>query len=340
MAEHDQSYKRLFSHPKMVEDLLRGFVREEWVNQLDFSTLETVKDSFMTDNLKARHDDIIWRVRWGPKWLYIFLLLEFQSTIDPFMAVRLMVYIGLLYQHLIDTQKLKQKDKLPPVLPIVIYNGSDKWDAKRNLSQLIEKVPGGLDKYQPKLRYFLLDESTFSEAKLAPLLKNLVAALIRLENTRNLENEQAVAQAIQTVLDSLVQWLKDPEFERLRRDMVTWLLRVLLPHNVPNIPIPQMVELQEMNSMLYETIQNWYKEAEVRGRAQGEEFGRQQGEALGIQRGRLQGQAEILLLQLETKFGPLEPDVKVYLNHLDSKALLTCSQRLLTAQTLSDVIGQ
>jgi predicted transposase/invertase (TIGR01784 family) len=340
MAEHDQSYKRLFSHPKMVEDLLRGFVREEWVNQLDFSTLETVKDSFMTDNLKARHDDIIWRVRWGPKWLYIFLLLEFQSTIDPFMAVRLMVYIGLLYQHLIDTQKLKQKDKLPPVLPIVIYNGSDKWDAKRNLSQLIEKVPGGLDKYQPKLRYFLLDESTFSEAKLAPLLKNLVAALIRLENTRNLENEQAVAKAIQTVLDSLVQWLKDPEFERLRRDMVTWLLRVLLPHNVPNIPIPQMVELQEMNSMLYETIQNWYKEAEVRGRAQGEEFGRQQGEALGIQRGRLQGQAEILLLQLETKFGPLEPDVKVYLNHLDSKALLTCSQRLLTAQTLSDVIGQ
>jgi ribosomal protein L17 len=225
---------------------------------MDFSTLETVKDSFMTDNLKARHDDIIWRVRWGPKWLYIFLLLEFQSTIDPFMAVRLMVYIGLLYQHLIDTQKLKAKDKLPPVLPIVIYNGSEKWDAKKNLSQLIEKVPGGLDKYQPKLRYFLLDESTFNDEKLAPLLKNLVAALIRLENTRSLENEQAVAKAIQTVLDSLVEWLKDPEFERLRRDIVTWLLRVLLPHNVPNIPIPQVIELQEMNSMLYETIQNWY----------------------------------------------------------------------------------
>jgi ribosomal protein L17 len=324
MAEHDQSYKRLFSHPKMVEDLLRGFVREEWVKQLDFSTLETVKDSFMTDNLKARHDDIIWRVRWGPKWLYIFLLLEFQSTIDPFMAVRLMVYIGLLYQHLIDTQKLKEKDKLPPVLPIVIYNGSDKWDAKKNLSQLIEKVPGGLDKYQPKLRYFLLDESTFSDAKLAPLLKNLVAALIRLENTRTLENEQAVAKAIQTVLDSLVEWLKDPEFERLRRDIVTWLLRVLLPHNVPNIPIPQVIELQEMNSMLYETIQNWYKEAEVRGQSLG----------------RQQGQAEILLLQLETKFGPLEPDVQVYINHLDSQALLTCSQRLLTAKTLTDVIGQ
>ena len=40
MADHDHSYKHLFSHRRMVEDLLRGFVREEWVNHLDFSTLE------------------------------------------------------------------------------------------------------------------------------------------------------------------------------------------------------------------------------------------------------------------------------------------------------------
>jgi len=49
----------------MVEYLLRGFVHEEWVNQLDFSTLEVFKDSFVSDDLRDRHDDIIWRVRWG-----------------------------------------------------------------------------------------------------------------------------------------------------------------------------------------------------------------------------------------------------------------------------------
>jgi hypothetical protein len=31
----------------------------------------------------------------------VYLLLEFQSTVDPFMAVRIMVYLGLLYQDLI-----------------------------------------------------------------------------------------------------------------------------------------------------------------------------------------------------------------------------------------------
>ena len=184
-VKHDQSYKRLFSHPKMVEDLLRGFVHEDWVNQLDFTTLEVFKDSFVSDDLRDRHDDIIWRVRWGEKWLYVYLLLEFQSSVDNFMAVRIMVYIGLLYQYLIDSQKLKKKDKLPPVLPVVIYNGNKAWNAAQEISELIEEVPGGLEKYSPHLRYFLIDEAKFADADLAPL-HNLVAAIIRLEPVQNL----------------------------------------------------------------------------------------------------------------------------------------------------------
>ena len=39
-ARHDHGYKRLFSHPEMVADLLRGFVHEDWIRELDFSTLE------------------------------------------------------------------------------------------------------------------------------------------------------------------------------------------------------------------------------------------------------------------------------------------------------------
>jgi hypothetical protein len=42
MAEHDNSYKHLFSHVSMVEDLLKGFVKEAWVEELDFATLENM----------------------------------------------------------------------------------------------------------------------------------------------------------------------------------------------------------------------------------------------------------------------------------------------------------
>ena len=60
---HDASYKLLFSHAEMVEDLLRGFVPHSWVQALDFSTLEKVNASYVTDDLRDRHDDVVWRVR-------------------------------------------------------------------------------------------------------------------------------------------------------------------------------------------------------------------------------------------------------------------------------------
>jgi hypothetical protein len=104
----------------------------------------------------------------------------------------------------------------------------------------------------------------------------------------------------------------------LRRDIITWLLRVLLPKNVPNIPIPEVVELQEMNSMLYETIQNWYKEAEDRGK--------------------VEGKAEFFLNLLEMRFGTIPASVKTAVNHLDSDTLMNCSQRLFTAKTWQEVI--
>ena len=37
---HDPAYKRLFSQPRMVQDLMRGFVAPDWSDALDFSTLK------------------------------------------------------------------------------------------------------------------------------------------------------------------------------------------------------------------------------------------------------------------------------------------------------------
>ena len=46
---NDRGYKLLFSHPKMVEDLIKSFVREEFIDKIDYSTLKPVKSSFDQD---------------------------------------------------------------------------------------------------------------------------------------------------------------------------------------------------------------------------------------------------------------------------------------------------
>src|SRR5262245_15011483 len=142
MADHDHSYKLLFSHSTMVADLLRDFVHEDWVHELNFSTLEPVKTTFVTQELAERESDIIWRVRWcNERWLYVYILLEFQSTVDPWMALRMMVYTGLLWQSLIRQGELGPSGLLPPVLPLVLYNGDRPWKAALEVGDLIEPVP-------------------------------------------------------------------------------------------------------------------------------------------------------------------------------------------------------
>ncbi len=202
-ADHDHAYKLLFSEPEIIIDLLQGFVHEDWVKELDFNTLEKVSGSYVTDDLRSREDDVIWRVKYQQSWIYVYLLIEFQSTIDKYMAVRLMTYMGLLYQDLIKSKQLTGDKCLPPIFPVVLYNGTKRWNAATELKDLIVKLPGGLANYMPSLKYLVLDEGSYNLEQLTPL-KNLVAAIFRLENSSSRED-------VTEVISNLIEWLSTPE---------------------------------------------------------------------------------------------------------------------------------
>ena len=93
---HDETYKKLFAFPRMVEDLLRGFVAGPQADDIDFSTLEKLSAEYVSDELLKRHGDAVWRVRLRERWLYLLVLLEFQSRDEPRMALRILTYTGLL----------------------------------------------------------------------------------------------------------------------------------------------------------------------------------------------------------------------------------------------------
>ena len=97
---HDEHYKRLFGFPRLVEDLLRGFVRDDWIDDVDFSTLDKLPAEYVGDGGRIRRGDAVWRVRQRDDWLHVLILLEFQSTDDPDMALRIMEYTALLFREL------------------------------------------------------------------------------------------------------------------------------------------------------------------------------------------------------------------------------------------------
>lgn len=284
--DHDRSYKLLVSHREMMADLLQGFVTAEWVRLVDLATLERVQSSHVSDDLRDREDDIIWRVQWQGGWLYIYLLVEFQSTVYRYMAVRLITYVGLLYEGLIRSQQLMPRGLLPPVVPIVLYNGRDLWTAAQDIAALVAEAPGGLAVYRPRLPYVLIDAGRYTESELAPL-RNLVGALFRLENSRTPAD-------VQRVLAVLVAWLRDPAQESLRRAFTVWLKRVLLPARLPAVAIPEVQDLAEVQSMLAERVLEWTQQWKEEGLREGRREGLQQG---------LAAERALLLRQARRRFG-------------------------------------
>jgi predicted transposase YdaD len=320
--EHDNSYKLLFSHARMVEDLLRGFIQEPWVQEVDFTTLERVSESHVSDDLHDREDDLIWRVRWGADWLYIYLLLEFQSTVDRYMAVRLQVYVGLLYQALIRAQQLPPAGRLPPVVPVVLYNGQRRWTAPLEMGALVAEAPG-LEAYRHRFPYALLDVERYAEHELAAL-PNLAAALFRLENSRAPED-------VRRVLGAVIEVLQRPEHDSLRRAFTVWIKRVLLPARLPDVSLPEVQDLVEVQTMLAERVIEWTQQWKAEGLQQGRQEGLQQGRA----------EERTLLLRLaRIRFGEACAEALAPLLEArdDPEELASVGEWLVTAATSEDFL--
>ena len=90
------------------------------------------------------------------------------------MPLRVMVYIGLLYLELYETKQFTKDPKtgypqLPPILPLVLYNGKTRWNKALDVSDLIIKSPLGLEPFCPSMRYLLIDEGRYKKS-LQPIM--------------------------------------------------------------------------------------------------------------------------------------------------------------------------
>ena len=117
----DDACKRPFSRPCMVRDLLRSFAARDWSGALGLASLTPLPASYVNRDLRQRHGDLVWRVRFGGEgWLYLLLFLEFQSDVDPSMAVRMPTYSGL--SEVGRRGRAARARRAAPVLPVVIYD--------------------------------------------------------------------------------------------------------------------------------------------------------------------------------------------------------------------------
>ena len=315
--KNDASYHLLFSHPEMLEDLVRHFVEEEWVHDLDFKTLKRVNAKFHTDSLKRREGDVIYRVQTLTGHpVYLYLMLEFQSQPDPWMALRINTYISLLWQHLVKEKQLTPNGRLPPVIGLVLYNGDTSWCAPTQLSDLIDLAKDSpLQSYMPRMLYYLIEERKYLDGK----EDAITGYVFKLENCRS-------SKQLLGIIDEITAFLEQPKWRKIRRDFLIWLQQVCLPSKGLKLEPIQTENLSEVKSMLKTRIAQWEKELLEKGIKQGREE--------GIEKGKM----SVLERQLVLKFGSLPDWAKKKFENASADQLEKWALKIFDAKSIQELL--
>ena len=239
----------------------------------------------------------------------------------------MMQYVAALYDHLVRSKVIDLSDGLPPVLPIVIYNGDARWNHSPEVFDLIQPHPAVLTEFQPKLKFWLLDEGRFS-AEYLEGRQRVMAAIFRMEHAHDTEE---VKRAIRYLGQAVAQ---SPFKQTIDKAVIHWML-YRLNRKLPDLPMPVVDELLKGTEML-ETNLDRIKANAI---AEGVLLGKLEGRLEGKLEGKLEGESTLLERQLMKRFGAISDNTRIRLKAATADQLESWAERILDAQTLAEVFS-
>lgn len=323
---NDPIYKRLFSFRRMVADLLRAVGHSGWISEVDFGTLEKLPAEYVGERRQQRRGDTVWRVRFRSAWLYLLLLLEFQSEKDARMPLRNLEYTALLYGELDRAGELGPAGRWPPVLPLVLYNGETPWADTLEMRDLFAPVPEALAPYQPSQRSLVVDERRVVADDLPR--GNLMRGVVGFEQSRTLDELARTAR----VLDGWLRYPDDADLALAFRDWMEAAAGRMEPDGRVNLG----ATLKEATMTLAERMAEWPRQWHREGVAEGLAEGRRE----GIAQGHREGQRTLLRHLAAKRFGDAVGDRLAALlgDTGDSDRLAAISDLIVTADAGEDLI--
>ncbi len=193
---HDALFRRVFSEPAQAAALLRETLPPAVRDRFAWNTLRRLPDTFVDERLRRTESDLLFEVdRPGgepPARLYV--LIEHQSSPDPFMALRLLRYCTSILEAAV--REAPERKRLPPVLPVVFHQGRRPWPYRASLDGLLGESARELP-WGPRLDFLLLDQgaggpSAVAGSPLGRLAQYLMLAVSGPESERSAALERAV----------------------------------------------------------------------------------------------------------------------------------------------------
>ncbi|MBP7304407.1 MAG: Rpn family recombination-promoting nuclease/putative transposase [Fervidobacterium sp.] len=310
---HDAFFKLMFGDIEVAQDFLQNYLPTEIAKAVDLKHLTKENNSYIDEQFKESFTDMLYKTKINGKDGYIYFLFEHKSYQDPLVILQLLKYIVRIWEEKYD----RKTNRLPIVIPMVIYHGENKWNVQTKLMNLIkgiDELPEETKKYIPSYEYEVYDLSPSAQMGIVGMA--LTKAVLEVMRAVVITDMGKFREWMRKIFEEIRDFPEE-KFERFVDASIRYILSVREDASIEVIE----TEAREILSGRSEAIMS------VAEKLRNE--------------GRLEGKIEFVLKNLSKKFGEdLTDKLKEKIQKADEKTIDYIGENLLdiTLEQLKEVL--
>ena len=226
----DNSYKELFDNPEVFIQFIKHFSNVPILNDIKAEDMEDYTNRFIPLFLEEKDADSIKVVKIKED-IFVITMIEHQSEVCYNMSCRMLWYMVLIWNEWIKQKEKEEKGitirkdfKLPPILPIVYYTGTDTWSAEVNFSNSVY-LSNEFSKYIPNFSYELvpLNKYTIEDLMKYEDILSFIMILDKIKKPAQIKEilekitEEYINKVNENIPDNLLQLIKNIVFLFLKK---------------------------------------------------------------------------------------------------------------------------
>lgn len=283
----DNSFKDIFGNKQLFYEFIKDYIQIDIFKDITPDDIEDISGRFIDAFNENRDSDTVKQINLKDNNLFVLCLVEHQSSVKYLMSFRMLEYMVLIWKDYIkkiteEAQKINKnaepselkRFRLPPILPIVFYEGKGNWTAE---VQFKEKVflNEVFEKYIPKFEYRVVNLNNYTKEDLLEI-PDLLSLIFLIDKVKSPKEFKLLKDIPKEYVEKVTKDTSEELLKMLARIIKSFLERVNAPREEIDHIVDQVYKRRfiEMFTMLEEyDVQATRREAREKGIEEGIEKG-------------------------------------------------------------------
>ncbi|MFO8032775.1 MAG: Rpn family recombination-promoting nuclease/putative transposase [Desulfohalobiaceae bacterium] len=307
---HESLFLKVFKDKENTKHFLQQHLAQDLLEHADWDSMYLENVSYLDDEMRKHFSDLVFSVRMGQQEFSaakVYLLFEHKSSPESLVGLQVLRYMALQWKEMYDQGQIAG-GKLPPIIPIVIYQGRGSWKARASFQELVELPSETYKAFVPDFSFAFFNVGEMEERKVQQnvVLKFYVAIIKSLDKPE-----------LKEMLPQLTRGL----YESLGHKTASEYLEIFLRYLTRSTDILDRQDYEKALAMLPEggrdimntLAEQWMKEGYEKAE---QEYMQAKGKWIS------EGEQNMLIEAVQERFGTVQPALVSKVRSISSTEIL------------------